>query len=131
MRNVLISRLQSKCIQSSGFPGDDASLADHRVFAFFVALPLAYRFSPVRIPAPPVLWVVAAYAGWLSLTDPRFDRAKLWNLGQLPGRLGVILGIFAVVAFAIWLGVRKFAPDLGWSLVTHGVGVGVGCLRRN
>jgi membrane protease YdiL (CAAX protease family) len=49
--------------------------------------------------------------------DPRFDRAKLWNLGQLPGRLGVILGIFAVVAFAIWLGVRRFAPDLEWSFV--------------
>jgi membrane protease YdiL (CAAX protease family) len=85
--------------------------------ALFVTLPLAYRFSPARIPALPVLWVVAGYAWWRLLMDPRFDRAKLWNLGQLPGRLGVILGIFAVVAFAIWLGVRRFAPDLEWSFV--------------
>src|SRR5271166_3087353 len=83
----------------------------------FVALPLGYRFSPVRIPALPLLWVVAGYAWWQLMRDPHFDRAKLWNLGQLPGRLGIILAIFAVAALAIWLGVRRFAPDLEWSFV--------------
>jgi membrane protease YdiL (CAAX protease family) len=83
----------------------------------FVALPLGYRFSPVRIPALPLLWVVAGYAGWQLLCDPGFDRARLWNIGQLQGRIGVILAIFAVAALAIWIGVRRFAPDLEWSFV--------------
>jgi membrane protease YdiL (CAAX protease family) len=83
----------------------------------FVALPLGYRFSPVRIPALPLLWVVAAYAGWQLLHDPRFDRGHLWNLGPLAGQLGAILGVFALAALAIWLGVRRFAPGLEWSLV--------------
>ncbi len=89
----------------------------------FVALPLGYRFSPVRIPALPLLWVVAGYAGWRLLADPQFDRARLWNLGQLPGRLGAILGIFALAALAIWVGVRRFTPDLEWSLVRQHPGL--------
>ncbi|MGA2653152.1 MAG: CPBP family glutamic-type intramembrane protease [Terracidiphilus sp.] len=83
----------------------------------FVGLPLGYRFSPVRIPALPLLWVVAGYAGWQLLRDPRFNRARLWNAGALPGRLAVILATFAVAALAIWLGVRGFAPGLAWSLL--------------
>ena len=83
----------------------------------FVALPLGYRYAPVRIPALPLLWVVAGYAGWRLLADPRFDRARLWNFTQLPGRLGAILTIFALVALALWLGVRRFAPHLEWSFV--------------
>jgi uncharacterized protein len=35
----------------------------------------------------------------------------------LPSRLGVIFLIFIVAALAIWLGVRRFAPQLEWSLV--------------
>ena len=88
----------------------------------FVGLPLGYRFSPVRIPALPLLWVVTAYAGWQLLRDPRFDRTKLWNAGQLPGRLVVILCIFAVVAVGIWLGVRRFAPELEWNFVRQNPG---------
>jgi membrane protease YdiL (CAAX protease family) len=83
----------------------------------FVALPVGYRLSPVQIPALPLLWVVAAYAGWQLLRDPRFNRGLLWNFGPLPGRIGAILGIFALTALAIWMGVRGFAPDLEWSLV--------------
>jgi membrane protease YdiL (CAAX protease family) len=83
----------------------------------FVGLPLAYRFSPLRVPALPLLWAVACYAGWQLLRDPRFDRARLWSAGRLPGQLIAILAVFALVALAIWLGVRQFAPQLEWSLV--------------
>lgn len=83
----------------------------------FLALPLAYRFSPVRIPALPLLWVVAGYALWQLLTDPRFDRSRLWNAGALPGQLAVILAIFLFVALGLWLGVRWLAPGLEWSFV--------------
>src|SRR5271166_2223325 len=83
----------------------------------FVALPLGYRFSPVRIPALPLLWLVAGCASWQLLRDPGFDRARLWKIGTLPSRLGVILLLFAVASFAIWLGTRRFAPNLEWSLV--------------
>lgn len=83
----------------------------------FVALPLGYRFSPARIPALPVLWVVVGYACWQLLRDPSFDRARLWKIGMLPSRLGVILPLFAIAAFAIWMGVHRFAPSLEWSFV--------------
>ena len=83
----------------------------------FVGLPLAYRFAPVRIPALPVLWVITAYALWQLMRDARFDRGRMWNSGALPGRIGVILVIFAVVAVVIGLGVRWFAPELEWSFV--------------
>jgi membrane protease YdiL (CAAX protease family) len=83
----------------------------------FVALPLAYRYSPVRIPALPLLWAVSCYAAWQLARDPRFDRRRLWNPRQLPGHSASILMIFALVALAIWLGVRRFAPQLEWSLV--------------
>jgi hypothetical protein len=83
----------------------------------FVGLPLGYRLSPVHFPALPTLWLVAGYAGWRLLRDPRFDRTRLWNVGQLPARLAAILAIFAVSALALWLAVRHFAPELEWSLV--------------
>jgi hypothetical protein len=90
--------------------------------ALFVALPLVYRFAPVRIPALPVLWVIAGYAWWQLVRDARFDRARMWNIGALPGRLGLILAIFAVVALVIWLGVRRFAPELEWGFVRSNPG---------
>jgi membrane protease YdiL (CAAX protease family) len=83
----------------------------------YLVLPLAYRFSPVRFPALPLLWVATAYAWWQLRRDPYFDRARLWNLSALHGRLIPILCIFALVALALWIGVRHFAPDLEWSFV--------------
>jgi membrane protease YdiL (CAAX protease family) len=83
----------------------------------YVALPLAYRFSPVRIPALPVLWAVAGYALWRLLADARFDRTKLWNAAEFHGRLVPILATFVLVALLIWIGVRRFAPQLAWGFV--------------
>lgn len=85
--------------------------------ALFVGLPLAYRFAPVRIPALPVLWIVAAYAWWQLRRDPHFDRGQLWNIHVLPAHIGVILAVFAVAALLLWLGVRRFAPELEWSFI--------------
>jgi hypothetical protein len=85
--------------------------------ALFVALPLAYRFSPVRVPALPILWLVTGYALWQMLRDPQFDRARLWNAGQLTGRLPAMLAVFGVVAFLLWLGMRRYAPNREWNLV--------------
>lgn len=85
--------------------------------ALFFALPLAYRFSPVRIPALPLLWLVAAYAGWQLSRDPGFNRMRLWNATPLPAHLPAILGIFALVALVLWLAVRRFAPELLWSFL--------------
>lgn len=83
----------------------------------FVVLPLAYRFSPVHVPALPLLWVVSGYAGWKLLRDPQFHRAQLWNAAPLTGQLGSILALFAGVALALWLGVRYFSPGRQWELV--------------
>jgi len=83
----------------------------------FIALPLAYRLSRVRIPALPLLWAVSGYALWQLLRDPRFDRSLLWNAAPLTHYLGSILIIFAVVAAALWLGVHLFAPALEWSFM--------------
>jgi membrane protease YdiL (CAAX protease family) len=83
----------------------------------FVTLPLAYRYAPVRVPALPLLWTVAGYALWQLLRNQHFNRAQLWNAGELPGRIGAILIIFVVIALALWMGVRRFAPELEWSFV--------------
>lgn len=83
----------------------------------FVALPLGYRLSPVRIPVLPLLWIATAYAWWQLLRDGRFDRTHLWNAGALPDSLPRILAIFAVAALVIWLSVRVVAPELEWSFV--------------
>ena len=83
----------------------------------FLALPLAYRLSPLRIPALPLLWAAAAYATWQLLRDSHFDRAKLWNAASLASHASLILAIFTLVALLLWLGVRRFDPQLEWSLV--------------
>jgi membrane protease YdiL (CAAX protease family) len=83
----------------------------------FVGLPLGYRFSPWRIPALPLLWIVAAYAWWMLRRDAGFDGARLWNAAPLRGALPGMLGIFAIVALLLWAGVHWIAPKLEWSFV--------------
>lgn len=88
----------------------------------FIALPLAYRFSPVRVPALPVLWAAAAYAWWQLLRDPHFDRAQLWNAGALSGPWKSILITFVLAACVLWLGVHRLAPQLEWSFLRRSPG---------
>lgn len=83
----------------------------------FVGLPLGYRYSPVRIPALPLLWLVAGYAWWQLARDTSFDAGRLWNTMPLRGQLGTILPIFAIVALFLWVGVHWFAPQLEWGFV--------------
>ena len=83
----------------------------------FVFLPLGYRFSPVRIPALPLLWLATLYAWWQLRRDPSFDRTRLWNTTPLAPHLVSILAIFAIAALVLWLGVHRFAPQLEWSFV--------------
>jgi membrane protease YdiL (CAAX protease family) len=83
----------------------------------FVGLPLGYRFSPVRVPALPLLWLVAGYALWQLFRNPRFDRARLWRFAPLRRELRSILVMFVVGAAGIGLGLWLFAPNLAWSLL--------------
>lgn len=84
------------------------------LIVLFVGLPLAYRFSPVRVPALPLLWLVAGYAWWQLVRDPSFDHRRLWNTAPLGSQLGGILSIFLVVAVVLWAGVHWLAPRLEW-----------------
>jgi hypothetical protein len=83
----------------------------------YVACPLAYRYSPWRLPALPLLWLITGYAGWQLGRTPGFDRTRLWNAAQLGPSLPSILAWFAVGALLLWLAVRVFAPQLQWNLV--------------
>jgi len=83
----------------------------------FVGLPLAYRFSPVRIPALPLLWVVAFYCYWVLRRDPAFVLSRLWNAAAIGPNLLSVLTIFVVLGGLIVLGVRLFAPELLFGMV--------------
>lgn len=87
------------------------------LLVIFVGLPLGYRFSPVRIPALPLLWLVAGYAWWQLSRDSRFDRKRLWNSAPLASKSVAMLSLFAVVALLLWVGVHLLAPQLEWSFM--------------
>ena len=78
----------------------------------FVALPLAYRFSPWPIPALPLLWFVALYCYWQLRRDPTFPASQLWNPQPLPSQLRSIFILFGIVAIALYAGTKLFAPEL-------------------
>lgn len=87
------------------------------LLVIFVGLPLGYRFSPVKLPALPLLWLVAGYAWWQLARDKSFEKGRLWNAAPLVGELRTIVPIFAVVALGVWVGVRLLAPQMEWSFV--------------
>ncbi|MBV8632590.1 MAG: hypothetical protein JOZ83_16810, partial [Silvibacterium sp.] len=86
----------------------------------FIGVPLGYRFSPWRFPALPVLWLATLYCWWQLRRDPTFPRPLLWNPDPAVGQLPSILVCFGVVAGLVWVGMRKFVPELLWSFArTH------------
>jgi len=89
----------------------------------FVAIPALFAFTRHRLPALPALWAISALCLVILLRDPSMDRHRLWNPEALPQGLfhwrdGLpgILPLFAIVAVAMAIAVRRFAPDLFLSL---------------
>jgi uncharacterized protein len=115
--NETVALRQPQAMLNAGVASMPRFLLAMELLVLYLGLPLAYRFSPVRIPALPLLWAVSGYAFWLLLRDPHFNRAQLWNASRLPASLPAILVTFAVGALLLWLGVRRFAPALEWSFV--------------
>jgi membrane protease YdiL (CAAX protease family) len=93
------------------------------MLVIFVGLPLGFRYSPVRVPALPLLWLVAAYAWWMLKRDGRFDMGRLWNPAPLVGQMPSILLVFAVSAGLLWFGVHRFAPQLEWGFLRQNPGL--------
>lgn len=86
----------------------------------FVALPLAYRFSPRPIPALPALWLVALYCYWQLRRDASFSVSLFWNPRPVMAQFSSIVICFLLSALAIGLTVRVAAPNLLLSFVrTH------------
>lgn len=85
--------------------------------AIFIALPLVYRFSPWRVPALPLLWVVTAYALWQLSRGSGFNSAALWNASTLAPNLPAMLLLFVPVAAVLWLAVHLWEPRLEWGFV--------------
>jgi uncharacterized protein len=88
----------------------------------FLALPLALRYLPWKIPPLPVLWIAAGSCLALLLRDPGFDRSLLWNPAPLSGELASILVFFGISAVAIAAGVYFFAPRLLFGFVRSNPG---------
>lgn len=82
----------------------------------FLALPLAYRFSPVKIPPLPLLWAAAGYGVWRMMGTPGFKRLWLWNASALRGHIVTILAPWLGSALVLWLAVRWLAPHLQWEM---------------
>jgi membrane protease YdiL (CAAX protease family) len=83
----------------------------------FILLPLGYRFSRVRIPALPVLWVITIYCGTMLYRDPSFSRSSLWNASAFAPNLVSVLGVFLLLGSLIVAGVRLFVPETMFSLI--------------
>jgi membrane protease YdiL (CAAX protease family) len=78
----------------------------------FFAGPTLFAYTRHRIPAIPALWVLLAYCLFILLHDPRFDRQRLWDARPIRQYAPAILGLFAPVAIAGAVLVRRFAPAL-------------------
>ncbi|HEY4358934.1 MAG TPA: CPBP family glutamic-type intramembrane protease [Acidobacteriaceae bacterium] len=88
------------------------SLALTAEFAvLFVLLPLAFRFSPIRLPPLPFLWAAALYCYLVLRRDASFA-TPFWNFREGLAALPSVLILFALVAAVMILAVRQFAPRL-------------------
>jgi membrane protease YdiL (CAAX protease family) len=77
----------------------------------FVALPLGFRFLPVRVSPLPALWAAALYCYLVLRSTPGFSRSKFLNASPLAGSLGSILLGFLVAAILVALGVWIWRPQ--------------------
>jgi len=85
--------------------------------ALFVGAPTLFAYARHRFPAIPALWVLMGYCLFILLRDPQFDRGHLWDPTTV--RTPYLLQILGLWLFAVIVGVvsiRRFAPDLLFSL---------------
>ena len=95
----------------------------------FVGLPLAYRVSPWRPPALPLLWLIAAYAWWLFRKPLAvtlcFFRGILfaWRYQQSGSLLYILPGAFLVRMLPVhrWPGSVCLPRDRTRAALTHKV----------
>jgi hypothetical protein len=73
-----------------------AELALEFFILFFVA-PTLFTMRRHRLPAIPMLWVMAAYCLIVLLRNPQFDAQRLWQTGNVGAYAPGILGLFALV----------------------------------
>jgi uncharacterized protein len=78
----------------------------------FLAVPLAFTYLPVRLPAIPALWALCAYCSAVLLNDPSFDRRQLWNAAAFCRDAVEVLGLFAVIAVTVAAWVYWYSHDL-------------------
>lgn len=83
----------------------------------FVLLPLGFRLSPLRLPALPVLWLVAVYCFAVLRHDPTFTVDRLWRLRRFGGQALSILLLFVSGAILVGLGVYLYEPAMLFNLV--------------
>jgi len=77
----------------------------------FVALPLGFRFLPMRVSPLPVLWAAALYCYLVLRATPGFNRSKFLNASPLAGSLPSVLLGFVFAAILVALGVWIWRPQ--------------------
>jgi hypothetical protein len=82
----------------------------------FVVLPAAFYFGKFRVPALPVLWIVASYCVWVLSRNGRLSEVALVPAG-LAGQVPSILAVFLPFAALVTCFVYRYAPDALFRLV--------------
>ncbi|MBM4109364.1 MAG: CPBP family intramembrane metalloprotease [Phycisphaerae bacterium] len=79
--------------------------------ALFAVGPLLHYAGVLRPPLLLVIWVIGLAALALLWHDPTFDRRSLWRLGGTGGRVGAMLGRWAVATLGVAGLTAVFLPD--------------------
>jgi hypothetical protein len=80
--------------------------------AIFIAGPAIFGYTRHRIPAIPTLWLWMAACLWFLLSDPGFDRTRLWAPAAFARYAPSIFGVFAAAVFIGTALILHFAPEL-------------------
>lgn len=86
------------------------ALAFEFLLLFVIAPPL-FAFTRHRIPAIPVLWLLAVWCLYALWHDPQFDRRRLWNAAGFGRNAMGIATLFAIILMIGIVLVRRFAPE--------------------